>query len=171
MILDKKRWTIQFGLNLKRVIDELEVTQRELSRRTGIRPSTIGDYIKGKYTPSITSVVAMAQALGVDYYVLLEVEGDFGVHTKIYEEFDEVSELEWLADFSWGLRHLVIESDLSQTYLADFTGLSQSMISKYLKGQVIPSAYAVVLIARELAYDDDYDEILEFGTIKLDRVR
>lgn len=169
LLKNKKLWTYNFGSNLRRVMSELGVTQRELSRRTEMRQSTISAYINGDYTPSITSVIAMAQALGVEYFVLLDVDGDVDIRTCERDPEDTISEVDWLEDFSWRLRSLLNSEDVSQTYLSELTGLSQSLISKYIKGQTIPSAYAVAIIAEVMAYNDDYDDLLDFGFVSINR--
>lgn len=171
MIKNKKLWTINFGHVLNQVMYDLDVTQKELSEKTGIRQSTISEYINGKYAPSITSVVAIAQALGVEYHVLLDVEDYYGPQKCEYDIYDVVTEYEWLKDFSFRLRILLSSERVSQSYLSELTGISQYLISRYIKGDIIPSAFAVVRIAQELAYDDDYAELLDFGTLRIDRCR
>lgn len=165
----KKLWSIKFGYNLERVMKYLGVSQRELSQRTGIHQTTIRSYIRGDYSPSITSVISMAQALGVEYFVLMDVDGDIQIKTCERDQNDIISELDWLSDFSWKFRSLVRSEDISQRELSEITGISQGLISKYLKGTTIPSAYAVAQIAEALAYNDDYDEILDFGIVSINR--
>ena len=55
-----------FTKRLADVMRNKEITQAELSKRTGIRASSISDYIKGKYLPKQDKVALIADALSVN---------------------------------------------------------------------------------------------------------
>ena len=54
-----------FYTRFKKAFDESGMSQTELSRRTGIRASSISDYYNGKYTPKQDKVTLLAEALNV----------------------------------------------------------------------------------------------------------
>lgn len=56
----------KFILRLKQRISELGISQAELSQRTGIRASSISDYINGKYIPKQDKVALISKALNVE---------------------------------------------------------------------------------------------------------
>ena len=58
-----------------------------------------------------------------------------------------MSELELLELFSRNLKKMMKEDHMKEECLADETGISQSMISRYVNGQSMPSFLTVVKIA------------------------
>ena len=46
-------------------MSERKITQSELSKRTGIRQSSISDWLNGRYEPKQDKIYLIAQALGV----------------------------------------------------------------------------------------------------------
>lgn len=50
---------------LKAMMNQREITAAELSRRSGIRASSISDYLNGKYEPKQDNIDKMAHALNV----------------------------------------------------------------------------------------------------------
>lgn len=66
--------------NLQSLLDERELTHRELSSLTGITERTIHDLVKGVSLPRLDRAVAIAKALGISLKQLcielgLDVEG------------------------------------------------------------------------------------------------
>lgn len=55
-----------FQSRLRQALSESNMTQSELSRRSGIGRNSISDYVKGKYKASQNNLGAMARALNVD---------------------------------------------------------------------------------------------------------
>lgn len=55
-----------FQARLRQALSESNMTQSELSRRSGIGRNSISDYVKGKYKASQNNLGAMARALNVD---------------------------------------------------------------------------------------------------------
>lgn len=51
---------------LRQVMSERSISQADLSRRTGLRPSLISGYLMEKYTPKQDKVALIAQALSVN---------------------------------------------------------------------------------------------------------
>lgn len=58
---------------------EKNVTQAELSKRTGITQSSLSDYIKGKYSPKQDKIDLIARALGVSPAYLMDWDDTEGL--------------------------------------------------------------------------------------------
>lgn len=54
-----------FGNTLRGILANRGITQTELCRLTGIRSSTMSEYLSNKSTPSVSKAVAIADALGI----------------------------------------------------------------------------------------------------------
>lgn len=67
---------------LKRIMNEREITAAELSRRSGIRASSISDYLKGKYEPKQDKIDLIAEALSVSPAWLMGYETKNGLSSK-----------------------------------------------------------------------------------------
>lgn len=66
-----------------------------------------------------------------------------------------MSELEFMKKFGENLKEILKDEKMSQRDLADETGLSEGLISRYISGQVMPSAKAVMNIAYALVVSTD----------------
>lgn len=53
-------WMRIFAGNLQSLMDELEMSQSELSRRTGISQGTISRYLRAETMPSVNALVNIA---------------------------------------------------------------------------------------------------------------
>ena len=62
----------------------------------------------------------------------------------------EISEEDWIKDFSMTLKNKVSMSGLTQQDLSNATGISKVSISKYMAGKSVPSHYNMLKIARAL---------------------
>lgn len=51
---------------MKQVMNEKQITQAELAKRTGIRASSISDYLNNRYEPKQDKIYLIAEALHVD---------------------------------------------------------------------------------------------------------
>ena len=60
-----------FAENLKWIMRDENISAAELSRRTGMRKSTISKYLKGQQMPTIRAFVNICIALNCDYYDIL----------------------------------------------------------------------------------------------------
>ena len=63
-------------------MNEREITAAELSRRSGIRASSISDYLKGKYEPKQDKIDLIAEALSVSPAWLMGYETKNGLLSK-----------------------------------------------------------------------------------------
>lgn len=66
-----------------------------------------------------------------------------------------MSELEFMKKFGENLKEILKDEKMTQRELADEAGLSESVISSYINGQVMPSAKAVMNIAYALVVTTD----------------
>ena len=69
-----KEWTNIFGDNLSDLMEERNITQRELSRISGISIGSINSYMQKQSPPGIKAIINISYALDVDLNELL----DFG---------------------------------------------------------------------------------------------
>jgi transcriptional regulator with XRE-family HTH domain len=56
----------RFGLRLRKLRDQADISQPELARRSGLPQSSISTWEAGITEPRWSAVVALAKALGVD---------------------------------------------------------------------------------------------------------
>ena len=66
---------LSLGKNLKAVLDEQKVTQKDLAKKLNIAPTTLNGYISNKREPDLETLKKIAKALGVTVDYLLGVEG------------------------------------------------------------------------------------------------
>ena len=64
-------------------LDELHMSQMELSRRTGIATSTISDWRKKNINPQADKIVSICRALDMSLVDLLQVVNQSGVFLSI----------------------------------------------------------------------------------------
>ena len=72
-----------------------------------------------------------------------------------------MSEVKWLIEFGKQLEYLLEYTNTTREEIADFTGVSQASISRYINGLQMPSVDTIVDIAVEL--DSDIDDLVNFG--------
>ena len=76
--------SIHFINRLKTIMSERKITQSELSKRTGIRQSSISDWLNGRYEPKQDKIYLIAQALGVSPSWLLGYDETTSNQTEGY---------------------------------------------------------------------------------------
>lgn len=84
--------SIQFINRLKSIMSERKITQSELSKRTGIRQSSISDWLNGRYEPKQDKIYLLAQALGVSPSWLLGYDETTSNQTEGYYVDPETAE-------------------------------------------------------------------------------
>ena len=84
--------SIQFINRLKSIMSERKITQSELSKRTGIRQSSISDYLNGRYEPKQDKIYLIAQTLGVSPSWLLGYDETTSNQTEGYYVDPETAE-------------------------------------------------------------------------------
>lgn len=60
-----------FGRRLQTILDQVDVNQHELARRTGITQQTISEYIVKGMVPKYNRIVKIANALRISVFDLL----------------------------------------------------------------------------------------------------
>lgn len=74
---------MSFSKNLRRLIDENELTQKELAKYLNIAPSTLGSYVQGVREPDFSTLKSLADYFKVSTDYLL----DHSLSSKItYQE-------------------------------------------------------------------------------------
>ena len=84
--------SIQFINRLKSIMSERKITQSELSKRTGIRQSSISDWLNDRYEPKQDKIYLIAQALGVSPSWLLGYDETTSNQTEGYYVDPETAE-------------------------------------------------------------------------------
>lgn len=72
--MSKIEWLHTFGDNLKCLLYEANMTQRELARELEIAESTVSRYISGEKMPSIFTIINISYVLDCDVSEMI----DFG---------------------------------------------------------------------------------------------
>lgn len=72
-----------------------------------------------------------------------------------------MDENKWLECFGKNLTRMVSEAGYTRRELADATGLAESTIGRYMKGDYIPKATALINIASILLCD--INDLINFG--------
>lgn len=84
--------SIHFINRLKSIMSERKITQSELSKRNGIRQSSISDWLNGRYEPKQDKIYLIAQALGVSPSWLLGYDETTSNQTEGYYVDPETAE-------------------------------------------------------------------------------
>ena len=63
---------MSFGENLRTLIEEREITQKELARQLNIAPSTVGSYVQNTREPDFSTLKQIAQYFDVSIDYLLD---------------------------------------------------------------------------------------------------
>lgn len=77
-----------------------------------------------------------------------------------YENINELTEEQERKEFAYRLRSLMGRKWITQEQLAETVGLTQAMISRYVRGEAIPSAIVLRKISKALdcSMDDFFDK-------------
>lgn len=76
--MDETVWIREFSLNLRRMMYDLRISQRELADLSGLSEATISRYLNATHAPSFKAIVNLAYAFGCNTDDLI----DFG--SRIY---------------------------------------------------------------------------------------
>lgn len=76
-----------------------------------------------------------------------------------YVSIDEITEEQEKKEFAYRLRSFMGRREITQERLAKMTDLTQAMISRYVRGEAVPSAIILRKIAKALncSMDDFFD--------------
>ena len=61
--MSQQEWLDIFGDNLANILEEEEISQKELSRLTGLSESTISKYINKLQMPTVRAIINISYAL------------------------------------------------------------------------------------------------------------
>lgn len=64
--MNKESWLEEFGNNLRNVIQEEGITQKQLAKESNIDQADISRYVSGMQMPSAKAIVNLAHALNRD---------------------------------------------------------------------------------------------------------
>lgn len=79
-----------------------------------------------------------------------------GCHRNIfYDDLDKITDVQEKREFAYRLRTLMGRKGYTQETLAKELGTSQTMVSRYVSGKVMPSAIVLRKIAKILDYSMD----------------
>ena len=59
------RKSMNFGNNLRKLIEEREMTQKELAKQLNIAPSTLGSYVQSAREPDFATLILLADFFDV----------------------------------------------------------------------------------------------------------
>lgn len=63
MSMSENEWLKMFGNNLRYLLDEYCVTQKDLAEMTGLAEGTISEYVRGNKMPGAKALLAISYAL------------------------------------------------------------------------------------------------------------
>ena len=66
MAMSETNWLGMFADNLKDILKDHKMSQRELADASGLSESVVSDYLRKKKMPGVRAIVNMAIALGID---------------------------------------------------------------------------------------------------------
>lgn len=123
-------------------ITEKNITQKELGHYLGIRKSQLSLWLNGSARMSIDSFIKIKNAVENwntrDASELHEPTPQYGEPTP---------------NLGFLIKKHLIQQDITQKSLADRVGTSQSRISEYIRGAVVPSLGVASRICKELKID------------------
>lgn len=91
-----------FHQKLLETMQKYNITQAELSKRTGMSQPLISGYMSGKYEPKADKLSKVAKALGVTESYLMGTDNDEGM-TVLNDERELLKTFRELSDFHKGL--------------------------------------------------------------------
>ena len=128
------------GLNAR--ITEKNITLKELGKYLGIRPSQLSLWLSGNAKMSVDNLIKITNA--VDFWEKRDAPQlhDSGVESKEPEP-----------TLTFLLKKHIRQQGMAQKTLAAIVGTSQSRISEYVRGAVVPSLGVAARICKALKID------------------
>lgn len=131
-----------FSQRLKKAMDERQITQSDLSSKTGIGKSSISQYLSGKNIPTALKMSMLADALDVPV-------------NWLNGTVDEVEEC------SGVFRNLPVER------AASLMGCGKQMVRQGLKNNAFPFGYAVLMPSGKYRYYISPKKFTEYTGIEI----
>ena len=72
--MKREEWKEIFAENLKSVLEEKGMTQRDLADDSGIAMSSISDYLTKRQIPGVVSIINIAYALDMEVSELIDFD-------------------------------------------------------------------------------------------------
>lgn len=72
------------------------------------------------------------------------------LHCQRSYDDNHPSEEDWKKDFATILKKRMESRNVKQKELSEYTGISQQLVSRYLNGKSVPSAYNLTILAKAL---------------------
>lgn len=63
--MTRQEWLDRFGLKLRQLMKEKDITQRELADKLYVSEATVSKYVNGNMMPSVRMVINISYALNV----------------------------------------------------------------------------------------------------------
>ena len=79
------------GETLKEMLDDRDMSQRELAIRTSVKEPHISNIVRGKKPLSVSFAKKLGYALGVDANFWINLQSNYDKELADYEEFNEIS--------------------------------------------------------------------------------
>lgn len=130
-----KDQNIIFGKNLKRLLNDRNRTQAELSEYLGVTTGAVSNWVNGKKAPRIDKIDKIAEFLNCSREELL---------------VENIEPPEKTASFSRKLEFYLDQSGKSQSDLAREIGVTSSAVNQWLKKGNMPSMSTISQIANVL---------------------
>lgn len=72
--MKREEWKNVFAENLKSILDERGMTQRDLAEDSGVAVSSISDYLSKRQIPGAVSIINIAYALDMEVSELIDFD-------------------------------------------------------------------------------------------------
>ena len=153
---DKSNNEGDFFANLRYLVNETGLKDYEIAERLGIHRVTFARYFSEGKIPGKTILQKIAKYFGVEVDALLH--GNL-LPSRSYNNYSELEDTEESAlreIFADRLSLMMLKNRIRQTNLASATGISQSVISKYMNAKGLPKLSDALKLARELNVSVDW---------------
>lgn len=134
-----------FVERLNELMTDEGLKQFDLSRKTGIKHSTLSGLVSGKHTPNYKSLIKIMTFFDCSADYLLGLDE---IHTE--------EKLFVPQEFSTRLRAVLKEKGVSGEKLKRDLSLSGSVLFKWLSGKAQPSAHSLTALAKYFDCSIDY---------------
>ncbi len=129
-----------FKSRLAKIMAEKSMTQSELSRLTGIRVSSISDYLRGIYEAKQDKVFLLAEALRVNpaWLMGLDTPREWPAQDgqSEQENSSDVDKQELNEQVGSRIRQIRKDRNMTLLELADKVGLSEGTVQRYESGNI-----------------------------------
>ena len=140
----------KFTSNIRKLRKEFNVSQPQLAKEIGYSKNTISLWEIGTRIPCADAIIILSRYFQVSTDYILKMTDDNTMLHRI-DDF-EVD----MSTFTKTLKELRLKKNISQDTLSDKTGLSQSAIGNWEIGKSIPTANAIIALARYFEVTTDY---------------